>query len=155
MKKLKVLIALLGAIGILSIPAIAADGGQIVIEDLTLPQLRAEIEKIQKEFYRVFNSLNDEDDFDIICQDYTATGTNIPDEACEPRFVTRRRAQNVNAYRDGTDELLSPNQLLDELQPEMQKLTEKMNGAMAGNQYFRELNQVLQMLQGRLTELTQ
>ena len=48
-------------------PVARADEDQIVIEDLSRAQLRAEIDKIQKEFYRVFNAANDDDKLDIIC----------------------------------------------------------------------------------------
>lgn len=125
----------------------------IVIDDLTLPQLRAEIEKIQGEFYRVFNAANDDDDFDIICHDFTATGTNIPERACEPQFMIQRRAQNAKDYQDGFDELLSQAALLAELQPSFALLTEKLNAVASDSQYFRELRQILQMLQERLAEL--
>jgi len=130
-----------------------ADQGQIVIEDLSKPELRAEIDKIQNEFYRVFNSLNDDDDFDIECQKFTRTGSNIPELGCEPKFVTRRRGQNASDFRAGTDDLLTVDALQDELQPEFAKLTEKMNAIAAENEYFRELNQILQMLRGRMAEL--
>jgi len=132
-----------------------AEEEQIVIEDLSVPQLRAEIEKIQNEYYRVFNSLNDNDDFDIVCQKYTPTGTNIPQTGCEPTFVTKRRSDNANNFRAGSDELLSNEGLIQELQPEFERLTQMMNSLAASNDYFRELSQILQMLRGRLNELTQ
>jgi len=128
---------------------------QIVIEDLTVPQLRAEIEKIQTEFYRVFNTLNEDDEFDIECQKFTPTGSNIPETGCEPNFVSERRGENANAYRSGTDELMSSDALIKELQPEFEQLTAKINELSAENQYFQELGQILNMLRGRLTELTQ
>lgn len=130
-----------------------ADQEQIVIDDLSKPELRAEIEKIQDEFYRVFNSSNADDEFDIICHDYTATGTNIPERACEPQFMIKRRGQNAKEYQDGIDELLSQSALLDELSVPLAQLTEKMNAIAAENEYFRELNQILQMLRARMSEL--
>ncbi len=134
--------------------ASGAEQDAIVIDDLTVPQLRSEIEKIQTEFYRVFNNLNEGDEFDIVCHSYTPTGSNISERACEPQFMIRRRGQNAKDYQDGTDELLSPAALVDEMQAELQQLTERMNSAMRENEYFRELNRVLQMLRGRLAELT-
>lgn len=131
----------------------AAEEEQINIDDLSIPQLRAEIEKIQAEFYRVFNQLNTEDDFDVECSKYTPTGSNIPQTGCEPRFLTKRRGQNANDYRLGADELVDNDALVKELQPEFEKLTAKMNDLAKDNQYFRELGQILQMLQGRLKEL--
>ena len=133
----------------------AAEEEQIVIEDLTVPQLRAEIEKIQDEYYAVFNRLNEDDDFDIVCQKFTPTGTNIPQVGCEPTFVTKRRGESANDYRTGGDDLLSNEALIKELQPEFEKLTSMLNDLATSNQYFRELSEILQMLRGRLAELTE
>jgi hypothetical protein len=138
-----------------SVQVQAAEEEQIVIEDLTVPQLRAEIEKIQDEYYAVFNRVNEDDDFDIVCQKFTPTGTNIPQVGCEPTFVTKRRSESANDYRTGGDDLLSNEALIKELQPEFEKLTSMLNDLAASNQYFRELSEILQMLRGRLAELTE
>lgn len=140
---------------LIATPTVNGAEEQIVIEDLTVPQLRAEIEKIQTEFYRVFNTLNEDDEFDIECQKFTPTGSNIPETGCEPNFVSERRGENANAYRAGTDELMTSDALIKELQPEFEQLTAKINELSAENQYFQELGQILNMLRGRLTELTQ
>ncbi len=138
-----------------SVQVHAAEEEQIVIEDLTVPQLRAEIEKIQDAYYAVFNRLNEDDDFDIVCQKFTPTGTNIPQVGCEPTFVTKRRGESANDYRTGGDDLLNNEALIKELQPEFEKLTAMLNELATSNQYFRELSEILQMLRGRLAELTQ
>lgn len=150
----KCVIIVCAAFAILPVVATAAEDEQIVIDDLSVPQLRAEIEKIQAEYYRVFNSINTDNEFDIVCQKFTPTGTNIPQNACEPRFVTKRRGDNANDFRNGTDDLLSPDGLVNELQPELEQLTAIINAIASENQYFRELNQILQILRGRLAELT-
>lgn len=138
-----------------SVQVHAAEEEQIVIEELTVPQLRAEIEKIQDEYYAVFNRLNEDDDFDIVCQKFTPTGTNIPQVGCEPAFFTKRRSESANNYRTGGDDLLTNDALIKELQPEFEKLTAMLNELATSNQYFRELTEILQMLRGRLAELTQ
>ncbi len=146
----------LGLTAISSAPVvIGAEEEQVVIEDLSVPELRAEIEKIQAEFYRVFNTLNENDDFDVECQKFTPTGTNIPQLGCEPKFVSKRRGANANDYRLGTDELISNDALIKELQPEFEQLTAMMNEFASQNEYFGELGQILQMLRGRLNELSQ
>ncbi len=133
----------------------AAEEAQVVIEDLTVPQLRAEIEKIQTEFYRVFNTLNENDEFDVVCQKFTPTGSNIPQIGCEPNFVSKRRGANANEYRLGTDELIGNDALIKELQPEFEQLTASMNEISTKNQYFKELGEILRMLRGRLNEINQ
>ncbi len=146
----------LGLTAISSAPVvIGAEEEQVVIEDLSVPELRAEIEKIQAEFYRVFNTLNENDEFDVECQKFTPTGTNIPQLGCEPNFVSKRRGANANDYRLGADELISNDALIKELQPEFEQLTAMMNEFASQNQYFQELGQILQMLRGRLSELSQ
>jgi septation ring formation regulator EzrA len=133
----------------------AAAEAQVVIEDLTVPQLRAEIEKIQTEFYRVFNTLNENDEFDVVCQKFTPTGSNIPQIGCEPNFLSKRRGANANEYRLGTDELIGNAALIKELQPEFEQLTASMNEISTKNQYFKELGEILRMLRGRLNEINQ
>lgn len=151
---------MLGACVVLGLAALsaapvvnAAEEAQVVIEDLTVPQLRAEIEKIQTEFYRVFNTLNENDEFDVVCQKFTPTGSNIPQIGCEPNFLSKRRGANANEYRLGTDELIGNDALIKELQPEFEQLTALMNEISAKNQYLKELGAILQMLRGRLNEI--
>ena len=151
---------MLGACVVLGLAALsaapvvnAAEEAQVVIEDLTVPQLRAEIEKIQTEFYRVFNTLNENDEFDVVCQKFTPTGSNIPQVGCEPNFLSKRRGANANEYRLGTDELIGNDALIKELQPEFEQLTALMNEISAKNQYLKELGAILQMLRGRLDEI--
>jgi|APGre2960657373_1045057.scaffolds.fasta_scaffold73390_2 hypothetical protein len=151
---------MLGACVVLGLAALsaapvvnAAEEAQVVIEDLTVPQLRAEIEKIQTEFYRVFNTLNENDEFDVVCQKFTPTGSNIPQIGCEPNFLSKRRGANANEYRLGTDELIGNDALIKELQPEFEQLTASMNEISAKNQYLKELGAILQMLRGRLNEI--
>ena len=144
----------LGLAALFAAPVVnAAEEAQVVIEDLTVPQLRAEIEKIQTEFYRVFNTLNENDEFDVVCQKFTPTGSNIPQVGCEPNFLSKRRGANANEYRLGTDELIGNDALIKELQPEFEQLTASMNEISAKNQYLKELGAILQMLRGRLNEI--
>lgn len=134
---------------------VSAAEDQIVIDDLSPAQLRDEITKIQNEFYRVFNLANEDPSLEIICHDYVPTGSHIKQEACEPQFVIDRRGQNANDSRFSTDTLLDPQGLQNELTAEFTNLTEAMNALAAENQYFRELNEILGMLRGRLNELSQ
>ncbi|MCB1672237.1 MAG: hypothetical protein R3F41_11780 [Gammaproteobacteria bacterium] len=138
----------------LSKSAAGAEQGQIVIEDLSIGELRQQIDRVQKEFYRVYNTLNEDDDFDITCHRYTPTGSNISREACEPNFLISRRSDNAKENQQGTDVLVNQEALIQQLQPEFEKLTERMNAVGKESEYFRELNQVLGMLRERLTELT-
>ena len=133
----------------------SAAEGPVVIEDLSLKELREEITKVQTEFYRVFNISNADDSLDIICHKYTPTMSHITQEACEPQFLIDARALNVKNYQQRLDDLLTPEQLRADNQTGFQRLTEAMNEVMHSNDYFRELNGVLQMLRARERELTE
>jgi hypothetical protein len=153
MKKLVILTAGLVIPFVLPVTSSAAEQEPIVIEDLSRRELRAEVEKIQNEIYRVFNQLNEDDNFDIICHVYVPTGSNIANEACEPKFMIDRRGKNSQDYHAGTDELLSSDALRRDLHSEFEQLTVKMNEVAAKSEYFRELNQIVAMLRARQQEL--
>jgi len=154
MKKSIILTIALFSLGSISDFGSAAEQEQIVIEDLSLSELREQIDIVQNEVYRVFNSANDDDDFDIICHRYKPTGSQISQDACEPQFMITRRADNVREWQFGNDVLMEQNELLAALQTEFSELTNKMNAVAAESDYFRELNQVLGMLNDRLLEIT-
>lgn len=134
--------------------AISAAESQIVIEDLTRRELRVEIDKIQTEFYRVFNSSNSDRDLTIVCYDHIPTGSHIKEESCEPRFMIEKRAENVEDSRLGVDQLLSPGQLEAAVVHELQTLTEAMAALAQESDYFKELGEILGMLQERMQEIS-
>lgn len=123
---------------------------QIVIEDLTPSQLRREIKKIEAEVYRVFNASIEDAKLAINCYDYTPTGSNIKEEACEPQFLIDARGQNANDARFNVDVLLSPQDLQQRLATEYETLTAAMTKLATENQYFRELNAILAALREEL-----
>ena len=154
MKKSRILATALFMVAGFSNSALSVEQEQIVIEDLSLSELNDEIEIVQKEIRRVFNAMNGDDEFDIICHSFTPTGSNIPQDACEPQFVITRRAENASRWRFGNEVLLSPSELRALLETEFEELADKMNAVAAESEYFRELNQVLGMLNERLTEIS-
>ena len=127
----------------------AADG-QIVIEDLTPAQLRAEIQKIQTEFYRVFNLSVEDKSLAVVCYEFVPTGSNIKEETCEPQFAIDKRADNATDSRFGLDSLHSQRSLNSELAPKYAALTAAMTKLVTENQYFRELDGILGALREEL-----
>ncbi len=134
------------------LPLQAADG-QIDIDAMSVPQLRGEIDKIQKEVYRVFNLRTEDESLHVICHRYTPTGSNISREACEPNFLIEARANNARNYQDGTDELLDTEGLLAETDSDFSRFNEAMTALSEEYDYFRELNIILSMLRDRMEEL--
>ncbi|MDP6653634.1 MAG: hypothetical protein QGF90_16250 [Gammaproteobacteria bacterium] len=125
----------------------------IVIEDLSRSELNAEIEKVENEFYRVFNAAIEDEFLKVTCSWRAPTGTRIEQRVCEPKFMVDRRNENVRDWQNETDTLMSREELSDLLQPEFEELAAAINVVMEENQYFRELYDVLTMLRGRLQEL--
>lgn len=128
---------------------------QIVIEDLSRSELKAEIEKIENEFYRVYNATVENKRFKIECRMETPTNSHISVRICEPGFLTTMRNRNVQNFQNGADILLSPQALRANLQAEFEELTAAMIALLEENEYFRELDGILGMLRGRMQELEQ
>jgi hypothetical protein len=128
---------------------------QIFIDDLTPPQLRNQIDKIQKEIYKVFNASTENDQFKIVCHDYSPIGSSIKREVCEPQFTISTRTANSRSARRGANPLLTPpRQLQGVLADEYQILSKAMAALQEENSYFDELNTIAGVLNARLEEIT-
>ncbi|MFL2546997.1 MAG: hypothetical protein ACJ0SL_06505 [Candidatus Rariloculaceae bacterium] len=88
----------------------ASTAGQLgePIEELTvtapasLQSMRARLVRAEEDVLAIFNSLNDEDDYDIHCERETPLDSNIPVRVCRANFVNRleaRAAQDMMAGR--------------------------------------------------------
>ncbi|MFM1895736.1 MAG: hypothetical protein RLZZ385_810 [Pseudomonadota bacterium] len=154
----KALLALLMTLGV-SAPVVAQDNAQdeevIVIDDLTKAEVQAYIEEVETQFWQVFNANTDERHLKVNCGTTTPTMSHITQRVCEPVFVVDARNENARKYRDGTDVLLSAEDLQKGLQAEFAELTAEMNRVLKENATFRELNGILRMLRARLAELEQ
>lgn len=132
-----------------STQTLAAEG-QIVIEDLTPSQLRAEIKKIETEFYRVFNESVEDEKLMIVCYDTVPTGSHRKVETCEPQFAIDKRAENANDTRFGNTVLYSQQAMNRDLATEYEALTAAMSKLAAASEYFRELDGILGALRDEL-----
>lgn len=125
----------------------------IVIEDLSKSELRAEIRKIEHEYYRVFNLNTEEDRLKVHCGSYRPPGSHLKSHFCEPKFVTEARSENVvDAFFGGVNEY--PDDALTDMKREFQALAVHMNELLKEDQYFRELNILLADLKDRFAELS-
>ncbi|MCH7672521.1 MAG: hypothetical protein IIB72_10210 [Proteobacteria bacterium] len=131
----------------------SADEEQIIIDDLSRAELRAEIEKVENEFYREFSASIDEARLKINCSTYIPTGSHIPQRTCEPKFLSDARNRNVKDWQIDVDVLQSPQDIRSGMGAEFEELTAAMNVVLKENQYFRELNGILRMLRARMEEL--
>jgi len=152
-KPLLAITAMVALSNVAIIHSIHAAEEQIVIEDLSKPQLRAQIERIENEVYRVFNANMDQSHLKINCTSYKPTGSNISQRACEPVFLEDARNENIRRWQNRGDILQSTTELSADLSTEFAELTAAMNSLAQENEYFRELNAVLKMLRDRMQEL--
>jgi hypothetical protein len=136
--------------GLVTFSAMAQEA--VVLEDMSRAELRAEIEKYENEFYRVFNANVSDKKFEIHCARYTPTNSNISVRACEPTFVVDARNENANSFQLGIGIQLSPADLRKTLDKEFEALTEMLNALLAENDYFKALNADLTMLRQMLAE---
>ena len=60
--------------------------------------LRHEVYKAEERAYDLFNELNTDDEFDVICKLVAPTGTRLEKRVCRPRFEDSLRAQAAREY---------------------------------------------------------
>ena len=132
---------------------ISAQEEPIVIDDLSLSELNDQIERVEDEFYRVFNLSIEEEHLKVECDDWTPTGTHIAQRACQPFFLTQARNQNLRDWNNQMDVIASPEQIRVRLAAEFEELTAAINSVLEENQYLRELNAILRMLRDRSQEI--
>lgn len=69
----------------------------VVLGAHSLTLLRQEVIVAEDKFFEIYNELNDDDRFDIICENRRPTGTRIQVRECKARFV---RDAEVDATQD-------------------------------------------------------
>lgn len=57
-----------------------------------LHELRQEITRLEDQIYARYNDLNEVDKFDVVCSDYTRTGTRLSLRYCRPVFEDQAKA---------------------------------------------------------------
>ena len=118
----------------------SAQEESIVIDDLSLSELNDQIERVEDEFYRVFNLSIEEEHLKVECADWTPTGTHIAQRACQPYFLSQARNQNLRDWNNQMDVIASPEQMRVRLAAEFEELTAAINSVLEENQYLRELH---------------
>ena len=72
-----------------------------VIAPQSLQTMREKLVRAEDDVLAVFNSLNDDDDYDIYCVRETPLGSNIPVRVCRAKFVDKEQAQAAQDYLGG------------------------------------------------------
>lgn len=72
----------------------------IVVAPRTLTSMRAEIVRAEQQAVSLYNTLNENDDYDIRCVDETPLGSHIPERVCRPEYVIRMEARAAQDFID-------------------------------------------------------
>ncbi len=158
MKKLHQTLLALASLLCFVTPALAQDnsdeeGEVIVIAELSLVEVEQFIVEVEEQFYAAYSAVNEDDDFDIRCRQEIPTGSNIPRRVCEPVFLQKSRADNVNDNFRGIATLLGEDGLRAENAQEFRELAEKVEAAAKANPQVAELGSILRQLQARRAQL--
>jgi hypothetical protein len=77
------------------------DDEVVVVGNKSISTLRKEVYEAEADFYALYNTLNDEPDFDVKCYYETATGTHVKNHVCRAKFIADSYAKH--AARNGND----------------------------------------------------
>ncbi len=120
------------------------------IATLSMSALNQEIEKIEIEYYRVFNAGEEDESLHILCGDYRPTGSFIPKRYCEPRFVINARSNSLSAHNGLVTALIYPAALQGGIYGKFDELTDALNITLRENSHFRELHVYLSDLKSSI-----
>ena len=113
-----------------------ADEGQqedVVVANKSLSELRTDYFKKEEAFYKLFNQLNEDRDYDVRCYYERRTGTRIKNHVCRAKFVSD--AFSSHAARSGGNRM--SNAATQDADPEFVRKSEifeeKLTTAVASN----------------------
>ncbi len=66
-------------------------------------QIRREIQKVDSKIYSMFNELNDDDGFDIVCRRRAPIGSQIPIKSCKARLYWQALSEATEDDDGGLD----------------------------------------------------
>ena len=93
-----------------------------VLGTRTLYSIRMEIVDEENKIFSMFNELNSDDRFDILCDNIAPTGSHIQQRVCEPRFVIETRAQMTQDYVRGIGMLVESSAVMAETAIEREEI---------------------------------
>ncbi len=76
---------------------------EIIVESMPRPaQIRAELQRVELNIYNLFNELNDDDRYDIICREVRPIGSQILQRQCKARMLFEAEAESAVDAGDAT-----------------------------------------------------
>ena len=129
------------------------EGEVIVIADLNREEVEQFIDEAESQFYAIFNSNIDDDDYKITCRQETPTGSNISERVCEPAFMIRARAENANTFGFNAGVVVPDKAILSSVQPQYERLQQMMEQMVSEVPEFAQIASILTQLRARRNEL--
>ena len=78
----------------------AVDEEVVVVGNKSVSTLRKEVYQAEEAFYDLYNSLNDDPEYDVKCYYETATGTHVKNHVCRAKFVADSYAKHAGRNRN-------------------------------------------------------
>ena len=91
---------LLAASVLVSTRLLADPLDEVVVSGQRIGDLRAEVVRLDDQFYSRYNALNTRRDFDIHCADEAMTGTRLRRRVCRPVFEDLADSEHARTYVD-------------------------------------------------------
>ena len=129
------------------------EGEVIVISELNRAEVAQFIEEAEDQFYEIFNTNVDDDDFKISCRRETPTGSNIPVRVCEPKFMVDARARNANTFGFNAGVVEADRSIRTAVEPQYQQLQQKMEQMTQEIPAFAQIASILAQLRARREQL--
>lgn len=146
MKPTRTMLALFVAAFVLPMTAVGQDeeaSGENVVaaSQKSAGELRRDLWKAEKDFFAMYNKLNDDNLYDVRCSKEVPTGSVIKTQTCRPKFLSRALkdgkikkdadlqsdpevANNIATFRKNMDSLIATN-------PELRSAAIALNEAQA------------------------
>ena len=129
------------------------EGEVIVISELNRADVEQFIEEAEDQFYEIFNSHIEDDDFKISCRRETPTGSNIPVRICEPKFMVDARARNANTFGFNAGVVEADRSIRTAVEPQYQQLQQRMEQMTQEVPAFAQIASILAQLRARRDQL--
>ena len=129
------------------------DGEVIVISELNRTDVEQFIEEAEDQFYEIFNTNVEDDDFKISCRRETPTGSNIPIRVCEPKFMVDARARNANNFGFNAGVVEADRAIRTAVEPQYEQLQQMMEQMTQEIPAFAQIANILGQLRARREQL--
>lgn len=129
------------------------EGEVIVISELNRTAVEQFIEEAENQFYEIFNTNIEDDDFKISCRRETPTGSNIPIRVCEPKFMVDARARNANNFGFNAGVVEADRAIRTAVEPQYEQLQQMMEQMTQEIPAFAQIASILGQLRARREQL--